>query len=322
MPGQPHDALFAAVMADPTHAVPQIRSMLPATVLEHLDLTDTTRVDARFVDDQLDRRQSDLLFEARLAGAPALIYLLFEHQSSPSGDMGLRLLRYVLRIWERWQREHPGEPGLPVVLPLVLYHGPATWTVPRRLQDVWFGSPSARAALAPYCPDFEYLLRDLSTTHDEELRGTALARMMLLLFKHIRDHDLVERLARWQNTYAEVYESSGLRGLRLVLQYVLEAAGSVEEGQLVEVLTQAGPDAVREEIMTLAEQWRQEGLQRGRQEGALFTQREVLLRLLTLRFGALPPWVDEVVASADADQLVGWLDRVLTAATPEEALER
>ena len=53
---------------------------------------------------------------------------------------------------------------------------------------------------------------------------------MLLLFEHLRDHDVVGRLAYREDTYAEVYASSGSRGLRLVLQSVLEAAGSVEEG--------------------------------------------------------------------------------------------
>jgi hypothetical protein len=46
----------------------------------------------------------------------------------------------------------------------------------------------------------------------------------------------------------------------------------------------------------------------------------ILLRLLTLKFGPLPEAVQARVASADADTLLRWSERVLTAGTLGEAL--
>jgi predicted transposase YdaD len=48
--------------------------------------------------------------------------LLFEHQSSPDAAMPFRLLRYVVRIWERWRRDHPATTTLPFV-PRSSVHG-------------------------------------------------------------------------------------------------------------------------------------------------------------------------------------------------------
>lgn len=54
---------------------------------------------------------------------------------------------------------------------------------------------------------------------------------------------------------------------------------------------------------------RQEGLQAGRQQG----EARVVLRLLRLKFGPLDPEIEERVRSADADRLLGWSERILTA---------
>ncbi len=54
---------------------------------------------------------------------------------------------------------------------------------------------------------------------------------------------------------------------------------------------------------------REEGREEGRQEG----EARVLLRQLRLKFGPLAPEIEERVRSADADRLLGWSERILTA---------
>jgi hypothetical protein len=48
---------------------------------------------------------------------------------------------------------------------------------------------------------------------------------------------------------------------------------------------------------------------------------QVLLRQLTLRFGHLPPSACEQVESADADTLLRWSERILTASTLDEVFQ-
>lgn len=64
----------------------------------------------------------------------------------------------------------------------------------------------------------------------------------------------------------------------------------------------------------LREKGRREGRQVGRQEGEAL----VVLRLLSLKLGPLAPEIEARVRSADADRLLEWSDRILTAESLED----
>jgi hypothetical protein len=61
----------------------------------------------------------------------------------------------------------------------------------------------------------------------------------------------------------------------------------------------------------------QEGLQKGVQEG----EARMLLQLLRLKFGSLTPEIEERVGSANADSLLEWGARVLSAGTLADIFE-
>jgi predicted transposase YdaD len=70
----------------------------------------------------------------------------------------------------------------------------------------------------------------------------------------------------------------------------------------------------------LIEQGRHEGREEGRQEGLLLGEARVLLKLMRLKFGAVP---DEVVARVEAAseaEIEQWAERILTAETLEAVL--
>ncbi|WP_425338410.1 DUF4351 domain-containing protein [Thiorhodococcus minor] len=78
-------------------------------------------------------------------------------------------------------------------------------------------------------------------------------------------------------------------------------------------------------MSTFAERFIQQGWERGRLEGALEGRQEgeaaVLLRQLQLKFGELPSAARERVAGADAQTLLTWSERVLTARSLDEVLD-
>ena len=71
-------------------------------------------------------------------------------------------------------------------------------------------------------------------------------------------------------------------------------------------------------LRRIREEGRQEGRQEGHQEGRREGEAEMLLRLLRLRFGTLPPDAVARVQGADPETLLHWSERVLMAATLEE----
>src|SRR5260370_39785967 len=120
----PHDALFKADFGQPDIARSELELVLPAEGRAQLDLATLRVSQGSFVDEELRQAHTDLLYAVRSrTGRQALVYVLFEHQSSFDALMPLRLLRYIVRIWEQWLRDHPGSSTLPVVVPVVLHHG-------------------------------------------------------------------------------------------------------------------------------------------------------------------------------------------------------
>ena len=73
---------------------------------------------------------------------------------------------------------------------------------------------------------------------------------------------------------------------------------------------------VRNMLASRAENWKQQWLQEGRQEG----EATLLMRLLERRFGALPDWAKERIATADSVALEEWGLRVLDAGSLDDVL--
>ncbi|HEX9737042.1 MAG TPA: DUF4351 domain-containing protein, partial [Thermoanaerobaculia bacterium] len=63
---------------------------------------------------------------------------------------------------------------------------------------------------------------------------------------------------------------------------------------------------------------RQEGLREGKQEGLREGEAEVVLRQMESKHGPLPARAMERVRSADAEQLLVWAERILTAGSLNE----
>jgi hypothetical protein len=61
------------------------------------------------------------------------------------------------------------------------------------------------------------------------------------------------------------------------------------------------------------DRWTHEALAKARREGCQEGEARALPRLLRLKFGPPAPETEERVRSADADRLLEWTERVLTA---------
>lgn len=332
----PHDSLVKAVFGNRLHLVGELRAALPADVVERMDLRTLRDCRATFVDEQLADRHSDLLFGVELDGREVFLYVLVEHQSTPDPQMPFRMLRYVMRIWERWLAEQePERQGacseLPVVIPLVLYHGRQPWTGPRSLHALVAPDPASLGSIAAYVPQLELLLDDLHRESDEALasrRMTPLGRMALLLLKHARGaQNLAEALAyRWGSLLQGVlWSAHGQEDTRLLMRYILVVNEGVRAEDLQRLLAEHVDPEAGEAAMTegerLIERGMQQGLQQGMQQGLEEGRRELLQRQLQRRFGELSPEAVERLKKASASELDRWAERVLTAERLEDVFD-
>lgn len=315
MPSNPHDALFKDVFGDPAHARGALQAVIPPALAEALDWSTLARQPGSFVDADLRELHTDLLFSATWrAGGEALIFFLFEHQSTVDPIMGYRLLRYQIRIWDRWRNQHPDAKGLPAILPVVLYHGPSPWSADRSFAASFSLPSHIRPAIERSLVDFEYIVDDLSTIPDDELRAratmTALGKLVDLCFKHGRNRpDLFELLEDWAQLMRDVLAApNGREAMDQVMRYILRVHGHEVE-ELAAVLERTvGPEA-KEIVMTAGERLIQQG------------ERKLFLLQLKGRFGtAVDADTEHRIAVASAEQLDRWALRFHEASSLDELL--
>jgi predicted transposase/invertase (TIGR01784 family) len=350
MISNPHDGLFKSVFCQPEHARGELRAVVPAELAEALDWSTLTLRPGSFVDAALAHQHTDLLYSTTWRdGGEAPVYFLFEHQSTLPSDglMAHRLLRYQGRIWERWRSDHPKAKKLPVIIPIVMYHGEAPWSEPRSFDGLLDMSDGMRPVIERYVMRFEYLLDDLSKISDDELRDgelrTALAKLVAMCFKHARiGRGFIEILGRWMNVVRAVaWAPNGLEALAQIMRYILEVNEDVEPEALRSLLErEIGPEA-KDTIVTagqrLIEQGRQQGIEQGLQQGlqqgieqgrqqgleqARQHLQKMLRHLLRQRFGAeVDAQVEQRITTASFEQIEAWSERVLTTATLAELLD-
>jgi len=331
MSSSPHDSLFKAVFGQPEHARGALQSVLPTAVAEALDWPTLTPCAGSFVDPVLTGRHTDLLFSiAWRHGGEALVYLLFEHQSKADDRMAFRLLRYLVRIWERWLADHPRAELLPAIVPVVLYHGAEPWSASLAFDALLDVPDAVRPALSPHLVRLTYLMDDLSEIPDERLRTramTALGRLVEACFKHARTRaDLLEILSGWADVVREVISApNGLEALVLVMRYILLVNDHVEPAALQAFLERVSAPDAKDTIMTagqrLIEQGIEQGIQQGIQQGVQQGERALLLRQLRKRFGnQVDSDTEQRLATASSEQIAVWAERVLSAATLAELL--
>ena len=71
-------------------------------------------------------------------------------------------------------------------------------------------------------------------------------------------------------------------------------------------------------MKTFIDEYIEQGMKKGRQEGIQQAGYKILSTLLTHRFGTLPQWVTEKINNADLDTLEKWSLRLLSAEKLDE----
>jgi predicted transposase YdaD len=316
----PHDAVFRRIFGVTANAVSQLRAVLPPALAGRLDLDQLTRVPASFVDEALKWRHSDLLFTAPLDGRDAFVYILVEHQSSTDPLMPFRILRYVTRIWDQYEREHPGTRRLPAVIPLVVHHGRGRWAGPVQLLELIDLDPAAKQAMQAYLPRFEFLLDDLAGIDGRQLRERELtpsALITLLLLKTAAGNPRIPaELRPWAGQLRAVLDQPGGGEAFIALLTYIELVSEAPAGELRDLAASLGPDA-EEAYVTTAEMLRAEGEARGEARG----RAEALVEMLTVKFGPLPASVPKTVHAASIGQIKTWAARAVTAETLDQVFD-
>ena len=316
----PNDKLLKATFSNPDNARGFFQNYLPEQISNAVDWNSLRLESSTFVDPQFAASESDLLFSLKLAQADVFLYLLFEHQSSEDPRMALRLLSYILRIWERFAAMHPTPAKLPAILPIVLAQGKRPWKTAPRLEDLISLPAEIADMIRPWQPTLVYRLLELVRIPYEELAGTPEGILTLRALKAEPLDDLLSD-ALWEESLLFAISDSALER---ILRYILNAELNVS--LLRQRIKTIRSKPLQSKTMTLADQLRLEGKKEGKtegkkeglSEGQLRAFRTAVQRNLEIMHGSCPEGIREALGSIKDPKR---LEQLLESAIRSDSLE-
>ncbi len=232
---------------------------LPADLRAICDLSTLKLESGSFVEDDLRQYFSDVLYSLKTtAGADGYVHVLIEHQSSPDKHMAFRLIRYAIAAMQR--HLDAGHKKLPLVIPVLFYTGKRS---PYPYSTNWlqeFDDPALAEKL--YTGDFP--LVDVTVIPDEEIMGHRSMAALTLLQKHIRQRDLADLTDRLSAILLAGYLSSPQ--VISLIHYIIQAGESADAQAFVRELALRVPQH-EDELMTIAQQLEQKGIEKGIEQG-------------------------------------------------------
>ena len=264
----PHDRFFKETLGKVEVAKDFLNNYLPGNIIKVIDVDTLEPQKDSFINKELQEGFSDLLFKANINNREGYIYFLFEHKSYTRKDIAFQLLRYMMEIWETKSKKEKAD-ELPVIIPLVVYHGKDRWKIGTTLGEMIVGYKDLPEDIKKFTPNYEYLLYDLSQFTDDEIKGEAQLRILFTTLRDIFTKDsksLQDSVFRAVSYLRELDDKqTGIEYFETLMRYIFNARADLTRADFNEVVKKIEttyPEG-SEVVMTLAEIFREEGKEEG-----------------------------------------------------------
>jgi len=284
-----HDKVFKRVMTE---------NILPEAVRKHLVLEEIFYEKDTFIHPHLSSYYSDLLTSVPIKGGgiTARIYFLFEHKSFGGHSTPIQMLRYMLEIWDKYDREirKPGE-CLPVIIPVLIAHARDGWKYKKVSDYINFPSEDFKA----YVPDFDFVLYDAVTENPDDYEFVETLKALLFIWRHYYSPDFMEHLVTVFRFINRTFPEVKFKDFVITLMEYLSAVRGEEEFIDIQEIARNEFQGGDELMGTIADMFRREGReqgivlgrQEGRQEGKVEATQEILIKSLLLKYEVVKPHI-------------------------------
>ena len=243
---------------------------------------------------------------------PTFLYILFEHQNQEDPLIGLRLLTYMVRIWNDYLRNNPSATKLPPILPLVLAQDNKPWKSSIHFADLIDIPEGAEEEIKRHIPDFEFQLVELYRMPFEKILGTPMGILTLRALKAEKLEALLDDTI-WDEALLIQLPSASFE---MLMRYILDR--DLDKPAFRRRIRTLHNPKLSKNAMSLAEQFRQEG----RQEGLILSKQQDILEALEIRFQRIPEGLrEEIDLITDTAKLQSMLRAAIRSATLEEFAE-
>ncbi len=296
----PHEGLFQKVFRAPENTRHFLKKHLDEDIQRHIDLSTLYLENTTYLDDDLKKHFSDLVFSVMLEGEEfptAKVYLLFEHKGAPESLVGMQVLRYMALQWQDLYNQGKVAGGkLPPILPIVIYHGQDKWGIRTSFQDlVELPSESFRA----YIPHFAFAFFNVKGVDAEKVQENVILKFYVEMIKQQNTPGIKEFPMRFTRGILESLERrTALEYIEIFFKYLTKATDTVTKEDYQKALDMI-PEGGENIMNTLADQWIQQGREEILQEkgkwmeqAELKATQETLIDVATEQYGPLPAMLE------------------------------
>ena len=283
LPNPSYDAYFKFNLEKREIAEAYIRKVLPQELLNLADFSQMKLEPSEHVDPELRKLITDVLWSLPRKGEKSYFYILAEHESGLKDHelLPFRFHKYAIRIMVRHLAQ--GNKKLPIVIPILLYHG-TTKGYPHSLSlyDCF-----EMKTLAQKYAFRDLTLIDLTIMSDKDIADQGFRFFFELVLKYARDEHLAMKLVESLVEYPHLTHYFVAQDFKKAFVNLLMSLDLDSEHAVSETL-QKLDDLTGVNIMTLREQWEskaqqqgmQPGMQQGMQQGALEKAKETAINML------------------------------------------
>lgn len=257
-----HDRGYRMLLSHPGVVKDLITSFVPGDFVREIDFGELEPYARSFIAEDYREREADVIWRLKVKERPVYFYILIELQSSVDRWMALRMLVYILLLYQDLIVKEKITERLPSVFPLLLYRGDTEWKDPVSLGDL---IEMPFEAFRPHVPEFSFLLIDEKRFSKESLLALESIMAMVFLVEKATMDDMAEIGRAFQEIYKKEVRPPLKRILKIWFLRKLRMSGlptagvNLDEGEVFQVL--------ETNIQRDRDRLREEGKAEGRAEG-------------------------------------------------------
>lgn len=197
-----------AIFADNELCAQFVRDYVDIPELKQVTAEDIEDVSSQFVALFAEERNADRVKRIRLKTGekdsngeekpPVFLISLIEHKTKVEYNICMQIFRYMVYIWESYEKEMEKQrEGIsklkeflyPPILPIVYYEGVDRWTAPMNFKD----RVDRSDIFGEYIPDFKYYLMPIRKYTNKELMEMQDAISLIMMFNKLQTKEDVGR---------------------------------------------------------------------------------------------------------------------------------
>ncbi|MCP3660526.1 MAG: Rpn family recombination-promoting nuclease/putative transposase, partial [Bacteroidetes bacterium] len=234
-------------------------------------------------------KHSDLIFKTKIDGSNAYIYTILEHQSTNDRHMGIRLLEYNTSLIRQHMKEKKTTKA-PIILNILIYAGKKPYTGPHNLLEI-FEKPE----LAKDLMFRKIHVIDLQSNKEEEITKDEKAAFVELLLKYGILRDFIKLFENQIEILKPII--SQIPYLDRAISYIFLVDNGKNKEKLLNLLKEATQN--EEKVMSLAQQFENEGRKKGIKEG--MQKEKAIVAKNMLKYGATLDFVKKTTGLTKKD---------------------